>query len=459
MRAITEMPCGEWFETYLPRGAVRKCLATVLLLAVYLTGATYQGFVVNVRPTGDQEAYLEHSRGMKMLGSGYTTDRNRMPVYSWIQSFFYQEGMSEMSHFRRAKLVNMALSVILLFLIWVVLRKLIAEPGAITITLITAFSVFMIKAGWFYTELLYYFLSFLLFVLCVNLLKAPTYSVAAGAGVVAGIAHLTKASVLPGLLLFLSFLVLRGVLSHVRRQSEPSGRSIFRSILTPLIVLVFFLAVIYPYIATSKRQFGRYFYNVNSTFYMWYDSWEEATQGTGAHGDRFHWPDMPADEIPSFRKYWSEHSVPEMAYRVVRGFARVGYTGWVSYGYHKYVVLFVGFAALLLLQNRHAMKAALYDPGYFAVAAFASLYFLAYLFLFSWYSPIAGGSRFLLTLFLPLMYGISHFCIWAEAEGHEVRICGQRITWNLLQYAALLVLFMDVLFEMPGKIVRLEGGG
>ena len=35
-----------------------------------------------------------------------------------------------------------------------------------------------------------------------------------------------------------------------------------------------------PYLSTSKRVFGQYFYNVNSTFYMWYDDWPHASVGT-----------------------------------------------------------------------------------------------------------------------------------------------------------------------------------
>ena len=67
-----------------------------------------------------------------------------------------------------------------------------------------------------------------------------------------------------------------------------------------LMLIVFtFLAVEYPHISNSKRIYGHYFYNVNSTFYIWYDSWDDVMQGTRVHGDRVGWPDMPEDQIPS----------------------------------------------------------------------------------------------------------------------------------------------------------------
>ena len=63
-----------------------------------------------------------------------------------------------------------------------------------------------------------------------------------------------------------------------------------------LVVSAVFLAVLSPYLRTNKRVFGHYFYNVNTTFYMWYDDWPQASVGTIKHGDGVGWPAMPADE-------------------------------------------------------------------------------------------------------------------------------------------------------------------
>ncbi|MCE7984836.1 MAG: hypothetical protein DYG89_26995 [Caldilinea sp. CFX5] len=130
-------------------------------------------------------------------------------------------------------------------------------------------------------------------------------------GVVAGIAHLTKASILPGLALFLAFAGLRWGWTALQCRNPAQGglpQRLLSHLLPVLLVGVCFLLTVYPYISTSKRVFGHYFYNVNSTFYMWYDSWEEAKQGTRAHGARVGWPDMPPEEIPSLRKYLREHT-------------------------------------------------------------------------------------------------------------------------------------------------------
>ena len=50
-----------------------------------------------------------------------------------------------------------------------------------------------------------------------------------------------------------------------------------------------------PYLRTNKTVFGRYFYNVNTTFYVWYDDWPQASVGTIKHGDDVGWPKMAAE--------------------------------------------------------------------------------------------------------------------------------------------------------------------
>jgi hypothetical protein len=160
--------------------------------------------------------------------------------------------------------------------------------------------------------LLFYFLNFCLFLLMWRLLQRPTYATAVAAGVAAGLAHLTKASIWPGLLVFTGFGFLRGGIQWLQWRRSPEGRvpreSAVRALLVVPLTVAVFLTVTFPYLRTTKGITGHYFYNVNSTFYVWYDSWREAEAGTKAHGDRVGWPDMPPDEIPSLAKYLREHT-------------------------------------------------------------------------------------------------------------------------------------------------------
>lgn len=296
----------------------------LVFTSLYWYGAVQQLTLVNTDMTAtDQSAYMEYARDMAESNYRVVGGRNRMPVYPFVQSLFYRPGMSDDAFFAVGKYVNLVLSLLLLVGLAVIFARYLPWLETLTLLLITAFTLFIFKAGFFQTELLFYFINFCLFLLMLRLLQRNSWQLAILTGVVAGIAHLTKASILPGVALFLGFAGLKwgwAALQNRRSVGIAGLPKVLPSHLLPVaLVGVCFLITVYPYISTSKRVFGHYFYNVNSTFYMWYDSWEEAKQGTRAHGDRVGWPDMPPEAIPSLSKYLREHTNEQIVNRFVDG--------------------------------------------------------------------------------------------------------------------------------------------
>ena len=133
---------------------------------------------------------------------------------------------------------------------------------------------------------------------------------AAAAGVLAALAQLTKAALLPFVVVFLVVYVAAAV---ARVGVGHRTRPLLREAAVPVLMVAAFLTVLSPYLLNSKRTFGSYFYNVNTTFYAWYDNWAQASVGTLRHGDGVGWPDMPADQIPSAAKYWRSHTARQIA--------------------------------------------------------------------------------------------------------------------------------------------------
>jgi hypothetical protein len=367
--------------------------------------------------------------------------------------------MSDAAFFTVGKYVNLVLSLFLLAGLAGIFRCYLPWLTALTLLLITAFTVFIFKAGFFQTELLFYFINFCLFLLMMRSLQRNAWPLAILTGIVAGIAQLTKASILPGLALFLAVAGLRwGWVALQSRDSAQGGlpKQLLSQLLPVALVGICFLITVYPYISTSKRVFGHYFYNVNSTFYMWYDSWEEAKQGTRAHGDRVGWPDMPPDEIPSLRKYLREHTSAQIVNRFVAGGQTVLNNVVNSYGYLMYIVLyFILLVAAMFWSWRQVLQALRANP---LLYLFLVTYFVLYFLLCFWYAPIASGNRIILAQFLPLLFSLA-YGFHGLLRSSTIKAGKYCITPSAVATVViLLIVVVDIYFVLTERVGIIYGG-
>jgi hypothetical protein len=409
--------------------------------------------------SGDQSAYLEAARGMKQSGYTYQTDRNRMPLYPFLQSWHYQNGMEDARFFEQAKTFNVVLSVFILLGLFAIFIKLLPHHPAINLFLITTFLLFVFRAPFFQAELLFFFLAFVSYLLLCRLLLKPDVKWAILTGVVLGLTHLTKASILPAVGLYVGVALLQGITAvwqHHRLPAPPTF-PLRQQLLAVSIVVILFLLTISPYIINSKRIFGHYFYNVNSTFYMWYDSWEEAKAGTRAHGDRVGWPDMPPEEIPSFGKYVREHTPQEIVARFYHGLRRTIKATRASFGYFNYFALY-SVLTLLTVSIRYRHTVWLFQR-YFFPFLFIVTYFSSYLLIYSWYFPVSHGIRFSQSQFVPYMFTLSYILF--------VLYKGELVTWwrgrpirftAVFNFFVTIMLIPDVYLVITDRIARIWGG-
>ena len=442
----------------------RQIVPLLFLIAtlLYLYGARQQYLYVNVDMGRiDQSAYLEAGRLLKASNYTALTDRNRMPVYPFLLSLLYYDGLSDEAFFARGKLLNIGLSLLILPILFWIFRKYLPLFTAVNLLLIHTFTIYIFKAAYTQAELLFYLLSFLTFLLMCRLLWQPSWKMAVLTGILLGLAHLTKASVLPGLVLFLATAVFQALAKGWQAKSDGSNyRQFSHYLAAPALVALLFLATIWPYIQNSKEQFGHYFYNVNSTFYIWYDHWDEVEAGTKAHGDRVGWPDMPVEKLPSAAKYFREHTLADVRERLSTGFLIILIAALASYGYLKYVIIFFGFVLTLFILNRKYAVAII--KKYSFLSLFAASFFAAYLTLYAWYWPISSGNRFVLALFTPFMFTLAFIIYRLFANKLIIPLSrNSSRTINLgraLNWAMLGVLFVDGTIILVYRIANTYGG-
>ena len=437
--------------------------AVVGLGGLYINGARRHLHEVNTSmESTDQGSYLEYAVNMRETGYAYVGGRNQMPLYPFLQSLFYDSGATLDEIFTRGKALNIALSVVLLGVLFLVWRRWFPLLQTTALLLVTAFTVFLFRAAYVQVELLYYVLAFGTFLFLCRMLEAPSWRLALVAGAWVGLTHLAKASVLPGLGLFLIVSFLRAgwvALQMARGEAasrKPGFGALGRELAQAGAVVLVFLVTISPYLVTSKRVFGHALYNVNSTFYMWYDTWADAMHGTIPYGDRIGWPTLPPEQLPGPAKYLREHTVDDIVTRVTDGLRFLFGRAVHTYGYWKYVLFYGAVAVLVLVMNWRWTVGMMKRHPF--VVLFGLGYFPGYVLLYAWYVPIAHGNRLVLALFLPFMFAVGCILL-ARARAEQAEARGPLARWftavHLLLIGGIALELYDILAR---RIVTMYAG-
>ena len=420
-------------------------ILVLLILTIYGFEAHARRRALSTPPSmGDQGAYLGYAR--HLYESNYTVveDRNRMPVFPFLLSLLYEPGLSETQFLRRAQAFNVNLSILLLFLLFLIFRKFFPPWHAVGLLAATAFAVFMYRTVNAQTEVLFYFINFCAFLLLFHMLLTPRWWLAALGGATMGVAHLTKASVLPGLIVWIAVFFAQTIWSFRKRARHPATDPWRRAAML-LVVIATFFAVIFPYIQTSKRIYGQYFYNVNSTFVMWCDSSTEGWNFLHEHGDKDEWRSLPPEQIPSPSKYWREHSVAQIAQRLMLGSWNLVTQNAMAIGYWKLMAAFVIAGAVLCVRQSARARQLLAENPF--AAAFCVLFFCAYFVLYGWYQAIVSDTRFILSIFLPCAFAASLF-LMRLGKDRVIVIAGRQLPFEDFFPAIVLGLsLIDVVYN------------
>jgi hypothetical protein len=441
-------------------------LALLLVsLALFLWGTERQ-FAHNAdMHLWDQSSYMDDAKQFAH-GFQYKGDRNHMPVYLSIMALFYKDGMSDEQFFQIGKRIGIAIGIIVLTMTFLLFKLGSRTNDAVTAVLVATFTVFAYRSPYFQTEVLYYGINLLLFVLLVSLIERPRIQTAGLAGLIGGIGHLTKASILPAVILGAICLLIRaGIELHRyyssrdvdRNQTPPAKFNFIAPACSASVLVMIFVLVILPYIRTSKERYGSYFYNKNTSIYMWTDPAKKVRQRTNADSDRVGRPVTP--ETPSFSKYLRDYSFGYIVGRLLRGIAVIAWRVIRSYGYAEFLILYLVALAVLIVQNGGPVKFFnlfwLTNP---ALVVFVLTYFLGYLLLYAWYAPLASGNRLVLAQFLPLMLLITRGVSFAQNHNMAIQIRGTKFGASAISPTIFLLLTLYLVFIFPDRISTMYAG-
>jgi hypothetical protein len=451
-----------------PSGTVVRTVLVVLVVLglgyYYVAGALEHAATVNTfKARGDQSAYLAEAKLVYDNWHGRNNPpivqpRNRMPLYPAYLAGRYDPRWSDPEFFEHAKRHSVQLSVALLAILGVVITRHLPALPAANLILILAFGVYVFKAGYTQSELLFYTLNFLAFIALWRLLESRTprrtLVCAILGGVLAALAHLTKAAMLPMAVVFLVVYASDGVIRSVKaRRLAPAAWQLAAC----LLFAASFLVVLLPYLANSKRVHGQYFYNLNTSALIWYDNYPQASVAILSYGPNG-WPPGRRSERPGPLKYWREHTIGQILTRFENGFRDMVIGSYRTFWYLKFVAIYVVIAGLLIAFARRTVAAI--TNRHRTAAAFVLLYAAVYLPAVAFYEPISGTgtTRFLLAHIPPLLFVLSMFFEAPSLKERRWRVAGVDVGLPHLHLALLLTISLDLTFTLWPRLMTTYGG-
>ena len=314
----------------------------LLLFTEVLFFAIFTYFVMNeISPINkyDENAYLDHAKTILISENyWYLGDRNRMPLFNYFLSIFYNLEASEIKNYYNLKYANLGLTSFLAFLFFIKIESKFKNKF---IFLNLSFLILIIPTFALIHQLLVesiFFLSFsLLLVYFEQMNNNPNIKNSIKLGLVGALVYFLKYT---GLTIFFAISLFSIIFGFLYKRNYLKNY---------IIAFVTFFILTSPYLIENYTKFNKHiFYNVNSEFYIWADSWDEIVEGVRANNDRIGWPTMDESELPSMRKYISEHTITDVYERFLYGFKSIGidYFSLSKLGSH---ITFVSLATILLI--------------------------------------------------------------------------------------------------------------
>ncbi len=433
----------------LDRAQGRAVLVYALAVLALCVGLGVIGFRIaaqtnhDVEPY-DQNAYAQMARQMEGSWYPWYTDGTRNPLFPWLAAQFLDA--NDPTFFESGKRLNILFGVCGVALLAVFFLTRMGPLAAFNATALAGLVVLLPLSTFFGAEVLFFVLFLFVCVCAMRLLTFNPPWLYAVLGVLAGAAYLAKPAATPFLGLFILFCGVRLVLNFFpNRLPSPllapqwSGKNLMIGL---ALFGALYFALIAPRLVHAQRSWGSAFYSLPG-FWFWADDWETCVN---KYYDcrQVKLAELPPGEQPTLGGYFRRHTVGDAMQRLTSG-AMVRLTQlfypegkWrlsyekrdkpkrVMLPYRGFYLAALGLLAVALAvfaRDRLASLGPVTLPVLLALAMFA-LYVLA----MGWYLPTGPGHRFILTLYIPLL--------WMMAQGgDQLRVAANSLAANVLFFA------------------------
>jgi hypothetical protein len=393
----------------------------------------------------------------------HSTDGVVAPLWPWVaarlagEEHLYTEGTvteQDRALFKRGKWANVTMVLVFLWSLGLVLARSFRPAAMVTVLLLGGLGVLIPRAVYFQPEPLFFMLFFLAWVCGVKLLLKNDVWLHGLFGVLAGLAYLAKSSAEPLVVAWLGISGLRFLRELVRKEDVMVERAwTCRNHFFGVMVFAFgWLAVTAPRYAAAQERWGEVRFTYPGAW-MWMDDFKDCYEWMGKHPDKAALEAIPEAERPSLGRYLKTHGAAVAQARLQEGIAEK-VTRWLSPKIVKpkkdgtfkgwrvlldrrgiylgaLAAVLLGAALLVWGRRRAVDRVGLAMPcGSWAVVAFTAGTVIGYSVLYGWYDPIGRGDRFMISLYLPLVFGL----VWAAESLMDLALMRGARAWTTVVY-------------------------
>jgi hypothetical protein len=433
----------------------------------------------------------------------HRTDGVVAPFWPWIAAHFaaadhviepetfHVNTLADIAFFQRGKWVNVAITGIFLMLVVLMCAQRLSVLATINLMLLAGLGVLLPRAVYFQPEPIYLCLYFLCWVMALILLESNPLRHYALFGFLCGLTYLAKSSIQPLVAAWFVAMGVRfvGCALPGRWKASTERWHPRHHVIGTLVCAVTFLLVTAPMLSFAYERWGRPFFSYPAAW-MWMDDFDkQAYRWMAEHPDKASLDAVPEDEWPSLATYRRTHTPEQTRERLENGIREkignflnpqpTGKNGgapdkpWKRMFEHRgcYLggVAFIFLAVCGLTWRRprdeppashpvtpgagRAPQAPVANPIDWSTPVGRILFVagtcVASVLAYGWYSPIGRGDRFMISLYLPLVFTF----IWAaerRLDRHDRRFRAWRLRWG---HAALHALLLAALLWRVSELV------
>ncbi len=323
-------------------------------------------------------------------------ERNRMPLFNIMISFLYDKNQDSYDFFTKIKSANIIFGSLLLLMLWFYFRQKVHPLIGLNLFLSFSFSFCVFKSAFAQVENIHHIVFFIVFAYMVLSIKKTSYQLAVTLGCVTAICYLLKASVL---LMFAIYIFI----SLTKICFINQKKHIFLQL---LISVSIFLLILSPYLLYNYQNYGITFYNFNSHYVMWRESWEESVFRMSEYTSGLENSDWPSNLPIGPIQYLNHHGFAHALERITDGLKLFIQTfQYNSHGFNQFIIIWTILTSFFV-----SMKFTLilsYLKKFPFLFLFVILNHVAYFLFICWYMRIDSGIRFISVLFLPYLFSLT----------------------------------------------------